>query len=192
MKKYFTLIFSLLLVKNAFSQNQDSIKYMLESAVKMFTWDIEKAERGSLMFLDVAYQRDNQDSLEYLTLAVAKYKSQKRPAFISISLPNNILRSNGIFIQFAMTLKTAGGQGWKIALEKANPVRIHFEKCDDETCTARIVDGFAADEVTKEKIDIFQKCMDFDHIYFLFVFPDGSHKSVGVPLFSFKQQYNKL
>ncbi len=183
---------TLLLADSAFSQNQDSIKTAADAAVKMFTWDIQKADRGALMFLDVAYQRDNQDSAEYLTLTVAKDKSQKRPEFISIIIPNNIVQSNGIFIKFAKTIKTKENPGWKTELENGNPVRIHFEKCGDETCTARIIGGYVTDEETKEKVDIFQKCLDFDHIYFLFIYADGSHKSVGVPLFSFKQQYKKL
>lgn len=39
MKKYFTLIFSLLLVKNVFSQNQDGIKNMQESTDFIIDFD---------------------------------------------------------------------------------------------------------------------------------------------------------
>ena len=76
-------------------------------------------------------------------------------------------------------------------LENGNPLRIQFEKCNNEYCTATVVDGYAYhDDGVKE--DIFQKFLDFDHVLFLFIYPDGSHKSVAVPLFSFKDQYKKL
>lgn len=183
------LILTLLLFDSAYSQNPDSLEDIADAAVKMFTWDIQKEERGTLMFLDVPYQRDNQDSEEYLTLTVAKDKNQKRPEFISIILPNNVVQANGIFIAFA-TAKT--NDRWKIEFEKS--VKVPFEKCSEEknTCTARIIGGYVKDDETKEKVDIFQNFMDFDHVFFLFTFPDGSHESVGVPLCFFKEQYKKL
>lgn len=145
-----------------------------------------------MMFLDVPFQRDNQEALEYLTLTVAKEKEQKRPAFISVIIPNNIVQANGIFIKFATSKKASENAGRTTELEPGNPVRIKFEKCDAETCTARIIGGYVINEETKEKVDIFQKCLDLDHIFFLFVYADGSHKSVAVPLFSFKKQYELL
>ncbi|NVO09791.1 MAG: hypothetical protein HXX16_07515 [Bacteroidales bacterium] len=181
MKRIFVIILTLLLVDSAFSQNQDSIKAMANAAVKMFTWDIQKAERGTLMFLDVPYQRTGKDSIEYLTMTVAKDKSKQRPEFISIIIPSNICKSNGIFIKFGNK-----------ELEKGNPVRVQFEKCNNETCTARIIGGYVTDEETKEKVDVFQKFLDFQHVYFLFTYMDGSHKSVAIPLFSFQNQYKSL
>jgi hypothetical protein len=78
-------------------------------------------------------------------------------------------------------------------LEKGLPVRLPFESCDDEKkiCTAKIVGGYATDK-ENQKVDIFKKFMDFDHVLFLFVYPDGSHKSVAIPLFKFKEQYAGL
>jgi hypothetical protein len=134
-----------------------------------------------MMFLDVPYQRENQNTEEYLTLTVAKDKSQKRPAFISIIIPNNVVKNNGIFIKF-------GNED----LEKASPIRVQFENCKDETCTARIIGGYVSEKDTKEKTDIFQKFLTFKHVYFLFVYSDGSHKSVAVPLYSFQKQYKSL
>jgi hypothetical protein len=181
MKKKLTIILTFLISAYAFSQNNSDMKAVADFAVKMFTWDIQQMNSGTLMFLDVPYQRDNKESLDYLTLTVAKGKEQIRPDFISIIIPCNILISNGIFIIF--------GNG---EVEKANPIRILFESCNDEFCTARIIGGFGADEVTKEKVDIFQKFLDFEYVYFLFIYPDGIHKSVSVPLFSFKDQYRNI
>jgi hypothetical protein len=191
MKKLLRIVFALLLPFNAFSQSQDSIQAMADAATKMFTWEVQKVEKGSLMFLDVAYQRENVDSQEYLTLTVAKNKSLQRPDFISIILPSNIVQSNGIFIAFANSNNSKNGKSI-MALEKANPLRVSFEKCGSETCTARIVDCYLIDEKSNGKIDLLQKFMDFDHVLFLFIYPDGTHKSVAVPLSTFKKQYKDL
>jgi hypothetical protein len=194
LKHFFFGLAILVGANSAFSQDQDSSKAGLDLLVKTFTWDIEKVPRGTLMFLDVPYQRDNQDSLEYLTLTVAKDRSQDRPAFISLIIPNNVVQQDGVFLAFAKSVKTDQSPGWQIELEKADPLRIAFESCSAEkqTCTARIPGGYLTNEKTKEKIDVFQKFLDFDHAYFMVVYPDGSHKSIGVPLFSFKQQYKLL
>ena len=193
MKKYLLFFFALLFIKSSFSQKKvEDIKVQADSAIKSFHWDIQKSERGTLMFLDVPYTKDGQNSAEYLTLTIAKDKSKNRPDFISVIIPSNIVQSNGIFIKFAKTVKTNENPGWKMELEKGNPVRVNFEKCNDETCNARIISGYIVDEKTTDQLDIFQKFLDFDHVLFLFIYPDGSHKSVAIPLFSFKEQYKQL
>src|SRR5258705_3348698 len=151
MKAFLTIVFILLLLNNSYSQNTDSLNAAADAVIKIFTWDIEKTDRGTLMFLDAPYQRDNSDSTEYLTLTVAKDKAKERPEFISIIIPNNIVRSNGIFIKFANTVTKDGKR--TMELEKGNPTRIQFEKCDDETCTARIINGYAIHD-KDEKEDI--------------------------------------
>lgn len=181
MKKNILAILLLTFIGNVHSQNKNNVKELAKAAEKMFNWDIEESTKGSIMFLDVPYISDKQKTEEYLTLTVAKAKAEKRPKFISIIIPNNVDKKNGIFIKF-------GNE----KLEKGNPVRVQFENCNDEICTARIIDGYLRDEDTKEKIDIFQKFFDFKSVYFLFVYSDGSHKSVAVPLFSFKKQYKLL
>lgn len=182
MKKISLIIYALMLATHSFCQTEADIKAAADAAVKVFTWDLQKVPgKGTLMFLDVPYMRDGQDSSEYLTLTVAKDETQNRPAFISVIVPSNVVQSNGIFIKF-------GNE----ELEKGEPVRLHFEACHDDICTARIIDGYAIDEETKEKVDIFQKFLNFRRVYFLFIYPDGTHKSVAVPLFSFQEQYKKL
>jgi len=108
MKNLLTTTLMLLLVYNSYSQNADSIKAEADAAVKALKWDIEKADKGTLMFLDIPYQRDNIDSVEYLTLTVAKNKAKQRPAFISIIIPNNVVQSKGIFISFSKTVSKNG------------------------------------------------------------------------------------
>ena len=141
------------------------------------------------MFLDVAYKRDHVDSTEYLTLTVAKDKWKQRPDFILIIIPNNIVRSNGIFIKFASSVTKEGER--KIELENGDATRIQFEKCGNEICTARIINGYSVKE-NGDQEEVFQKFLNFDHVFFYIIYTDGTHKSVGLPLFSFKGQYKTL
>lgn len=184
MKKTSTLLALLLTCLQLSAQTANEIKDEAEQAVKLFTWDVEKYDKGSMMFLDVPYQRDGHD-IEYLTLTVAMSKTKQRPDFISVIVPSNIVKENGIFIKFATSSETEG-----MVLDKEKPLRVNFENCTDETCTARIIDGYVKDE--SKTVDLLQRMKDLDHILFLFVYEDGSHKSVAVPLFSFKDQYKKL
>jgi len=183
-----SILITFALCVNIFSQNENLIK-VANTAVKSFTWDIQKEDKGSLMFLDVPYNQEN--NIEYLTLTVAKNKSIYRPAFISVIISNKIVQSNGILISFSKSVQTKDGN-WNIELDKKSTLKINFEKCGKTDCTARIVGGFAADKITGKKVDVFQKFLEYDHVYFLFTYSDGTNKSVSVPLFSFKNQYKSL
>jgi hypothetical protein len=191
MKKLVTIILTLIIAECVFSQNKENIKAIADSAVKLYTWDIQRSEKGAMMFLDIPFTRENSNSTEYVTITIAKAKSKNRPDFISIIVPKNVLQSNGIFIKFANTITSINGDR-TIELEKGNPARVNFEKCNDQDCTARIIDGYVFDTDTNQKEDIFQKLLKFDHLLLLIVYPDKSHKSMMVPLFSFKAQYKSL
>jgi hypothetical protein len=191
MKTSLTIILTLIISSWAFSQQKDSLNTLADSAIKKFTWDIQKSDKGDLMFLDIPYLRENHTIVEYLSLTVAKSKSRIRPDFISIIIPSNVVQSNGIFIKFANTIISKNGER-RIEMEKGDPVSILFERCNSQDCTARIIDGYVLDQDTNTKVDIFQKFLDFDHILFLFIYPDKSHKSVVVPLFTFKEQYKAI
>lgn len=180
-----------MLAGNAISQNQDNSKANAETAAKMFSWEIQKADTAALMSLNVVYQGENSDTQEYLTLTVAKDGSESRPRFISVKVPDNIVRSNGVFIAFAKNVIAEGGNR-KMELQKGNVFRAKFDNCSEESCTAVLKEGYLPDEKSNEKIDIFQKFLDFDHVLFMLIYADGTHKSIAVPLFTFKQQYKTL
>jgi hypothetical protein len=193
MKYRLFLLLLLAFAYGAFSQNKVNERNVADSAIKAYTWDIQKQARGTLLLLDVSYKRDYQDSSEDLTLTVAKDMAHKRPAFISIIVPNNVEQASGIFLKFSKRYKDENGK-WQIEMERADPLRISFDRCDDKNkiCTARIQGGFIVDAETGERHDVFQKFMELDNVYFLLVYPDGSRKSVTVPLASFQEQYKAL
>src|SRR5438270_8011150 len=158
--KILSFVLLLLLGYNSYAQTSDNNKTS-NDLIKEFTWDVQKEEKGAMMFLDVAYQRENSDSTEYLTLTVAKDKTKQRPDFISVIIPSNVTQSNGIFITFAKIVTTNGEQ--RMELQKAKPVRINFETCKDATCTARVIDGYAKQE-NGDCEDIFQKFLTYAHV----------------------------
>jgi hypothetical protein len=173
----------------AHSQTKD-LKALADSAVKAYTWEVQKFPKGEMMFLDVPYVHKG-GKVEYLTLTVAKNKSAGRPAFISVIVPSNIDKGNGLFIAYAKdTIDAKKRRSMKMV--KGITCRLDFEKCDTATCTARIIGGYVIDAETKNKLDEYQYFLTYDHVLFLVVYPDGSHKSIAVPLFSFKQQYKML
>ncbi|MBE0651416.1 MAG: hypothetical protein IH595_11310 [Bacteroidales bacterium] len=157
-------------------------------AAKTFTWDIIKTARGTLMFLDVPYKCKITKENEFLTLVVAKEPARQRPDFISILVPNNMVRAKGVSVMFSMNVKKDGI--WTTESEKVKPIVVPFETCIKERCTARIVHGFATSD--GKKVDVFKKFMSFDNVNFFFQYPGGSHEIVSLPLSSFKQQYGKL
>lgn len=164
-----------------------------DSAGKLNQWEIQKDSRGTFLLLDVPYKRKGQDSSEDLTITVAKDKMHKRPAFIAIIVPNNVEQADGILIKFSRSYKDENGK-WNTEMDKSDPIRVPFEKCDNEskTCTVRIPAGYLVDALTNDKTDIFQRFMDFDHVHFQLIYADGSRNSVPVPLASFKEQYKSV
>jgi hypothetical protein len=191
MKKIFTCLFIITFSINlSYSQTNDkAVRALADSAVKAFTWDIQKEDKGELMFLDVAYK--HADKADYLTLTVAKDKSKPRPVFISVIVPSNIDQSQGIFMTFVSTVTSSSGER-TIKMSGELPVRLNFETCTDETCTIRMVDSYVHDKEAGRKFDIIKHFLEYDHVLFLIMYKDGSHQSVMVPLFSFKAQYKTL
>ncbi|HEY9004384.1 MAG TPA: hypothetical protein VIM89_23710 [Mucilaginibacter sp.] len=175
-------------IKITYAQQTD-IKALADSAVKSFTWDIQKEAKGAMMFLDIPYDHDGKT--EYLSLTVAKDKLKDRPAFISVIVPSGLNQSNGIFMAFANSVKSASGEP-KLELVKGTSLRLNFERCDDKDCTARIINGYWNDKEDNKQVDVLKDFFEYDHVLFLILYNDGSHKSIAVPLFSFKKQYKTL
>jgi len=188
MKQLLISVLTILSLHSAFSQ-KDIKKTIVNDIVKTFKWDIQKEKRGTLMFLDVPYGGQGKGNTEYLSLTVAKDNSNKRPEFISIIVTNKVVQSKGLFVNFGNTVIKDGKR--TIELQKDKPINVIFEKCDDEICTARILNGYITSD-NGDKVDIFQQFQTFDHVFFEFTNSDYSIVSVAVPLFSFKQQYKNL
>lgn len=190
---FFCVLFSLEELKSKNIRKLESIMQQvtnLKVIVDSFVWDIETHENGALMFLDVPYTYGNETDVEYMTLTVAKKYSKVRPEFISIILPNNILCEKGIRLLFSKTVKSDSSN---MTLERDNNrTEVQMETCNEETCTFRIIEGFVQDTETNMTIDLLAKLLEFDHLFVNFALKDGRQKSVSVPLYSLKKQYNEI
>lgn len=171
-----------------YSQAQESASFSIDESLAFFKWDIERADKGALMFLDIPYIRDNNDTIEYLTLTVAMAKTKIRPDFISIIVPSDIQKNNGIFLKFSKRNNPVSETKENVALLLA------FDTCytKNETCAARLWDGYAINKATKMKTDVFTALLDMDFMYVFLTYPDGGHKTVMIPLASFKDQFKIL
>lgn len=186
-------IFFVVFMRDALADTSIENKSNIEDcASSQSTWDTQQVKNGTMMFLDVPFLRKDTSKVEYVTLSVAKREDKEQPAFMSIIVPNNVDKVNGVFIEFAKTVKTnEDPSGWKLKLEN-DPIRIPFYTCQKDGCYARVTDGYVTDEESKQQVNIYNKFMNYDNILVLFIYPDGSHKSVAIPLCTFKQQYKKL
>jgi hypothetical protein len=156
-----------------------------------FEWSIQSGKRGTMMFLDVVYFRKSAtNEEEYLTLTIAKDYSQARPEFISIIVPNDIKEESGINLTFGKTQLDENEQR-ELKIDSKSSYHIDYEDCNDEFCTARILNGYIS-RYQENNLDFFQKLLDNDHLFVEFEYPNGSRKSVAIPLFSFKNQYSTL
>lgn len=164
-----------------------SIFAQTDTTAKPLVWDIQPSFNGTIMYLDVPYI-GHADTIEYLTLNVSKNTGASRPAFISVMMQSPINQQKGMFL----TYSKPGVVGTHIEPQQELTTKMEFQDCNSDFCTIRIVDGYAKRGDKKQTVDIFAEFLKYDYVMFLFFFPDGSHKSVAVPLKSFQEQWKTL
>jgi hypothetical protein len=174
--KFLILLF-ILLSKVCFAQSDTT---------KPLVWDIQPSFNGTIMYLDVPYI-GHADTMEYLTLNASKNTGASRPAFISIMMQSPIDQKKGLFLTYGKK-----GSGTHVEPDQSLTTTFDFQDCNSDFCTVRIVDGFTKRGEKKQTVDIFSEFLKYDYVIFLFFFPDGSHKSISVPLKSFQEQWKSL
>lgn len=178
--------------KKIIEEMEKFIVQLANYAIEQFRWDIDKKEKGTLMFLDIQYLNKHKQQDDYLTICVAKDNGVKRPKFISIILPEYLNKTNGVFFFFVNNKDEKEENEFELIPDKESTIRIPFEDISDETCTARIWHGYSHDEEKGLMIDVFQKFLEFDHLFFMRLNEDLTPHSIAIPLFSFRQQYSLL
>lgn len=178
--------------KKIIAQIEEFFVQMASFAVEQFQWDVDKKENGVLMFLDVQYYNNQKKQEDFLTLCVAKDKGNARPRFISFILPNYLSAENGIFLFFINRIIDKESNDIKIEADNKSAIRLYFEDIKDDTCTARIRNGYSLNEQSGLIVDVFQKLLEFDTMFVMYFNEDLTPQSIAVPLFSFRQQYALL
>ena len=195
-------LFSVFLISMLFSSCfQKPLKNLQETAQKLEPssgWDIEKSKNGTLMILNTPYKHCDSCDAEYLTLSVAKIELEKRPRWISVTLPCNdnpqeLTLANPKFVLFVF-LKNLGKDTlqWENDLTGNELPGFYVESCKDQTYTYRMMAGYGKELYGKNSVDVFQRLQEFDQANFYIYSSDGTETVVKVPLLSFQEQYQKL
>ncbi|OCX54081.1 hypothetical protein BEL04_07365 [Mucilaginibacter sp. PPCGB 2223] len=150
---------------------------VIDTSVNVFKWDIDKKDKGTLMFLDVQFSLR---SKQYVTLTVAKTKTVKRPAFISFILPGVIAPQKGLKVSFTDDLKDP---------TRTVSANMQFTESSGDTYTARAVDGYGN---PGNKFDVFKDFTKYRYLILLFYGKGDKQKAVVVPLADFQTQYARL
>jgi hypothetical protein len=187
--KYFQPVFCILFVFFSLSCNRKPIQYEPDWLAKLdslYVWDIKPEINGTMMFLDVAYQTIDSCVTDYLTMSLAKHKCRKRPDWIAVILPDNILQDQGVFLFFSESNKANNQPG-----KKESSIHVNLSEHNHDTYVVRLKDGFVLDE-NNQKVDILKKLLESDMVYFMVFYLDGEHKTIALPLKYFKKQYKEL
>jgi hypothetical protein len=149
----------------------------------LYQWDIKTYEKGSLMFLDVPFNRPDNKETEYITISIAKNRFKERPENIVIMAPRIIKKGDGLFLSFSNCLSDTG--------------KIHFIDFEDiqpnnKFYRAPIIDGYYTQVYSSERVDIFELFKNSMILYIGWRYPNGGFKKIMLPLSSFQNQYSKL
>lgn len=174
--------------KKVIKEMDEFIVQFANYATEQFVWDVDKQENGFLMFMDVQYHNNHKNQMDFLTLCIAKENEQERPKFISFILPSYLSKKNGILLYFINNSEN-NLEEFNEGIDKKSAIRINFEDIGEETCTARIWDGYSINEENAIKMDILEKLLECDFMLIIYFNEDLTTQSISVPLFSFRQQY---
>jgi hypothetical protein len=155
-------------------------------------WDIKCAEKGCMMFTDVLIgDPDHPADLnhpEYITIAVAINRSDRKIAFIDFDLPPDADRAQGFFIAFAKT--TMDEKKYKSSLDKDAMVHLNFFTCDKDSCIGRALGGLVESQGS-QKEDLLQEFLNSNHILFLYTKNGVPYRTIKA-LFPFQRAYQNL
>jgi len=178
MMKFLNFCFFLLLFSNAvIAKSVDHKLSVSDSTVTLFKWDIDKKDKGTLMYLDVPFAFGG---IKYATITVAKAKASKRPAFISFILPNNIATKNGLKIAFTDNYK---------APQIAVSTNMVFTETSNAGIITRAINGYAGNGA---KFDVFENFIKYKYLVMQFYGGKNEQKIVVIHLRNFQIQYTKL
>lgn len=168
-----------------FAQQKNlSLQHLAVKAKKMFTWDVkESPPHGYLMFLDVPYAI-KKDPHNYISITVAKKYGRERPAFISFTLPGNILSKKGLSVIFSTNSAIqAESERFRV------PFGEHWS--NNHTFTARLRNGFLFNKNRTDSVDVFKRLMQNKQL-FVFFYDSSGIERLAIPLIFFQRQYKKL
>lgn len=182
-----------LVVSLVFPPSQTHAKTKLDPIESLAgTWDIHCMQKGCLMFTDVLIgDPDHPADLkhpQYITIAVALNRSDRKVAYIDFDLPPYADRAQGFFIAFAKT--TMDGNEYKTSLDKNATVHLDFFTCNKDSCIGRAPDGMVESQ-GNQKVDLLREFLRDDQILFLYTKNGVPYRTIKA-LFPFQRAYKQL
>ena len=185
MKNLFLTVLMLATTILAFAQDHSSSSGFL---VTDYQWDITRNDSVATMQMDVPF--DNQSGkFDTLLLVIEKNNQQQRPSRMRLQIPAGIERNIGVMINFGKNVKKEYGYSSELS---GGPLMAPYTHCDKQLCYVDFQDGYAGNEGSGNKTDIFASFNEFDTIIIFFMYPDGRQASLMIPLESFRKSYAAL
>ena len=155
-------------------------------------WDTHCGLKGCMMFTDALIgDPDHPADLkhpQYITIAVAINRRDRKLAYIDFDLPPDADRSQGFFVAFAKTSKD--GKNWKLTLVKSATAHFSFVNCDENSCIGRALNGLVSSD-GEPTINLLQEFLQTDQILFLFTRNGQPYRTMKA-LFPFQRAYQHL
>jgi hypothetical protein len=130
----------------------------------------------------------NPNHPEYITIAVAINRSDRKPAYFAFYVPADADRSQGVIIMFAKTVKD--GKSWKSVPDNDSKSQLDFNSCDEESCVARVHPQIL-DAAGHPGMDLLDKFLNMNHIYFIYTKKGKPYRALAA-LFPFQRDYQHL
>ncbi|WP_207515918.1 PIN domain-containing protein [Longitalea luteola] len=162
---------------------------LTESAADVFTWDLDIQENGVAMYLNVLYHNKYKRQGDWLTVCVGKKTGQNRPEFISLILPKDLNKENGVFLFFTKNEIDSTTYEYKMNPDERATIRMRFASETENEITARIREGYVQNEKSGIISDVFQSFLEFDTMLVKYINDNLSIQTITVPLHSFRKQY---
>ena len=155
-------------------------------------WDFKCSDKGCMMFTDVLIGDPDHPAdpkhPEFITIAVAINRSDRKPAYFAFQLPANADRKQGVIIAFIKTVRD--GKGWKMVKDKDSMSQLDFNSCDEESCVARVHAEILSSD-NSLSIDLLDKFLHMDQIWFLYTKNGVPYRTMKA-LFPFQRDYKHL
>ncbi len=155
-------------------------------------WDSKCGDKGCVMFTDVLIgDPDHPADLqhpEYISIAVAINRSDRKPAYFAFYVPANADHTKGVIIAFAKTKRD--GDHWKSDVDKNTMSQLDFNSCDEESCVARVHPEILSSD-SSPNINLLDKFLNMNHIYFIYTKNGKPYRALGA-LFPFQRDYKHL
>jgi hypothetical protein len=151
-------------------------------------WDVQCTDRGCLMFIDVLIGDPNHPANmkhpEYITIAVAINRSDRKPAYFAFDIPANADHSKGVSISFI-------GNANKGNLATDAAFHVDFSSCNQESCRASVPPVIVSSATGISNINLLKEFLTADYIMFWYT-KNGQEYSTIKALFPFQRDYPHL